>query len=115
MSWNTTTSHAVLLCTVPNADVAQLLSRQLVERSLAACVSTVGPIRSVYHWQGEVCDEAEYLLLIKTTRDRCAELADVLVTLHPYDTPELVEVPLEGGLSKYLDWISACTGQGPSA
>ena len=96
----------VLLTTLPNADTAAEIARILVEEQLCACVNLVPAMRSIYRWQGEVCDETETLAIIKTVRRRYDALAARLVSLHPYDVPELIAVQPVGGHAPYLAWIA---------
>ena len=97
----------VVLTTVGLLERAEHLAKALVERRLAACVNIVGPIRSVYRWQGSIENQQEYLLVIKTTGERAADLAAAFAELHPYEVPEHVELPIEGGGAPYLEWLSA--------
>jgi periplasmic divalent cation tolerance protein len=100
------TNARIVLTTVGLKEAADKLAEQLVERRLAACVNIVGPIRSVYRWRGAVHHDAEYLLLIKTTAERAAELQSELKSLHPYELPECVEVAVTGGSEEYLAWVA---------
>jgi periplasmic divalent cation tolerance protein len=93
--------------TMPDEEQAGRLARVLVERRLAACVQVLGPVTSTYRWQGAVESAREWLCLLKTTRARYRELEAALVELHPYDTPEVVAVPLAAGSRRYLDWLAA--------
>ncbi len=95
----------VVLMTAPDQEVAQRIARTLVEERLAACVNLVPGVRSIYRWQGSVEDDAEILLLAKTGRARCAALAARVQALHPYELPEIVVLPVDGGSQRYLDWI----------
>ncbi len=97
-----------LLCitTLPDADAAGKLATALVERRLAACVNILAPCRSVYRWQGEVHNDNEVPLLIKTTAGRYAALEDYLRQNHPYDLPELIAIDLAQGLPAYLAWLA---------
>lgn len=97
----------VVLTTVGLIEKAEHLAKALVERRLAACVNIVGPIRSIYRWQGAIEDQQEYLLVIKTTKERAVELEAAFAELHPYELPEHVELSIAGGGPGYLDWISA--------
>ncbi len=101
------TNARIVLTTVGLKDVADKLAMQLVERRLAACVNILGPIRSIYRWKHKVHNEAEYLLLIKTTVEHAAQLRSALKELHPYELPECVQLPIEGGSEEYLDWLTA--------
>jgi periplasmic divalent cation tolerance protein len=94
------------LCTVPDYDQAKVIARTLVEERLAACVNLVPRVTSVYRWHGKVEENDEVLLVIKTAVQADLEkMKDRLLTLHPYDVPELLLLPVTYGLDKYLDWI----------
>jgi periplasmic divalent cation tolerance protein len=95
----------VVLITAPDAETAARLARSLVEERLAACVNVVPEIRSFYRWEGAVHDDAEILLVVKTRADRAGELAARVVELHPYDVPEVLELPAAGGSAAYLGWV----------
>ena len=86
---------------------AEQLASALVERRLAACVNIVGPTRSIYRWKDALQSEQEYLLFIKTTAERAANLAATFAELHPYELPEQVELAVDGGSDAYLQWVSA--------
>ncbi|HEY0232044.1 MAG TPA: divalent-cation tolerance protein CutA [Dokdonella sp.] len=103
-------SVLLALCTTPNDEVAARLARILVEERLAACVNRIGGVRSTYRWEGEIRDEAEVLLLIKTTRERFAALESRLSGLHPYEVPELIAFEAVAGLAAYLGWVATETG-----
>lgn len=90
---------------VPDTETGLALAHSLVARQLAACVQIVGPITSVYSWQGETQQGDEWLLLIKTTEDAFDELAAVVVAEHPYEVPEILGVPATHALSEYADWV----------
>ena len=95
----------LVLVTAPDPAVAEGLARSLVEERLAACVNVVPGLRSVYRWQGRVEAADELLLLVKTRADRAAALAARVRELHPYELPEVVELPVLGGSPAYLDWL----------
>lgn len=97
-----------LLCltTCPDAETAAKIARTLVEERLAACVNRLPGIQSTYSWQGEIHEDAEVLLLIKTTRERFAALRGRLMELHPYEVPELIALDIIDGNPAYLDWIA---------
>jgi periplasmic divalent cation tolerance protein len=100
----------VVLSTVGGAADAERLARALVERGLAACVNVVPGVTSVYRWQGKVEAEAEHLLVIKTTAEGFEPLRAALVSLHPYEVPEVVALPVRGGHGPYLAWLDASVG-----
>jgi periplasmic divalent cation tolerance protein len=101
------TSAVVVLITAANEEAAAKLAHSLVNEKLLACANIVPSVRSIYRWQGQVHDQREALLVCKTARDKIDALKLRLAELHPYDTPELLALPVEAGLDKYLAWISA--------
>lgn len=90
---------------------ARALAQGLVEARLAACVQVVGPITSVYRWEGEVQVDDEWLCLAKTTRARLSELTAWIAEHHAYDVPEVIATPVVGGSDAYLRWVAAETVQ----
>ena len=99
----------LLLTTLPVDADADAFASALVDERLAACVSVLPEMRSVYRWQGAVERAAERQLLVKTTRGRITAIAARLRTLHPYDVPELLVVPACDGGEAYLAWVRQCT------
>jgi periplasmic divalent cation tolerance protein len=98
-------------CTVPDRDSAERIAHALVTERLAACVNIIPQVVSVYRWEGKVEQSEELLLLIKTTRQVRADLLrDRLLTLHPYDVPEFLLVPVASGLDKYVAWVTQSVG-----
>jgi periplasmic divalent cation tolerance protein len=96
----------LVLCTCPDAETARSIAAALVERECAACVNILPGVTSVYRWQGQVEQADEWLLLIKTTRDRYADLEHEIRARHPYEVPEIIAVPIDQGLPDYLRWIA---------
>ena len=99
------TDAIVALSTVGNAGDAQRIGRALVERRLVACVNVVPGVTSIYAWKGSVTTDSELLLVIKTRRAKLDEVRSALLELHPYEVPELIALPIEGGHGAYLEWI----------
>lgn len=99
------TETLVVLCTLPDRDQAMRLARALVEEGLAACVNLVPGLTSVYRWQGSVQEDAEVLLLVKTSQAVYTRLEQRIRALHPYELPEIIAVPLQTGQADYLKWI----------
>jgi len=97
----------VVLTTLDKQDDGERLARLLVERELAACVQILPPMISIYRWQGAVERASEILLLIKTTRPAYQRLETVIKENHPYQTPEIIALPVEAGLGDYLSWLAA--------
>jgi periplasmic divalent cation tolerance protein len=99
----------IAFCTCPDRDHADTLARALVDRRLAACVSLLPGVHSVYRWQGGLEHAEEVQLLIKTSADRFAALQAAVLELHPYELPELIAVEVAAGLAPYLAWIGEST------
>jgi periplasmic divalent cation tolerance protein len=102
-------TYLVVLCTTPDAQVGAELGRGLVEQKLAACVNIIPSVRSIYSWQGEVKDDGEAQLLIKTRRARFAAVAQWIRQHHPYTEPEIIALPIAEGSASYLAWIEQQT------
>jgi periplasmic divalent cation tolerance protein len=94
----------LILCTCPDGESAARIARVLVEERLAACVNRVPGLTSVYRWQGEIHEDSEVLLLIKTRSELFESLRARLVALHPYDVPEVIALDIAAGHAPYLDW-----------
>jgi periplasmic divalent cation tolerance protein len=92
--------------TLADQESAERIARQLVEAGLAACVNILSPCRSIYRWQGELHEDGEVPLVIKSTAGRQDELVAFLKQAHPYELPEIVSVEAVGGLDGYLDWVA---------
>jgi periplasmic divalent cation tolerance protein len=96
----------LVISNLPDRASAEALARALIEERLAACVNVLSPCRSVYRWKGKVEQAEEFPVLIKTTRERYADLEAAIRGRHPYDLPEIIALPLAGGLPAYLDWVA---------
>jgi len=88
-----------------NADGAAALAGEIVERGLAACVQRL-PVQSTYRWKGAVESANEVLLMAKTAAGRADELVSFIRERHPYELPEILVTPVEGGLDAYLCWVA---------
>ena len=98
--------YVIALTTLPAEGDAEQLAQQLVTEKLAACVSILPPMRSVYRWKGAVERADERQLLIKTTAARLTDLEARIHQLHPYDVPEFIVLPITQGSAAYLAWLS---------
>lgn len=103
------TDAIVVLTTVTAEDEAVTLVRALLERRLIACGTLLPGARSLYRWKDRISDERETVLMLKTRAARLDGLRDAFTELHPYKVPELLVLPVEAGLDKYLDWINGET------
>lgn len=96
----------LIVSTFPDAETARRIARQLVQEKLAACANLVPAIESIYRWEGKIEAAQETIAFLKTTPARFPELQARLASLHPYDVPEVIAIPLTAGLPNYLRWIS---------
>ena len=102
------TKYRVVLVTCGTLEEARKIARAVVEKHLAACVNILThAIESIYTWEAKVEDSSEYLLIIKTSTERLAELEKEVLGLHSYDTPEFVVLPIVAGSEAYLSWLGA--------
>ncbi len=99
----------IVFTTLPNAEIAGKLARSLVDTRLAACVNILAPCQSVYRWQGDVQEDGEVPLIIKTTAELYPALETYLKQQHPYALPEIVALDVAQGLPEYLNWVAEST------
>jgi periplasmic divalent cation tolerance protein len=101
---------SLVLVTAPSLKVARQLAGAILQKRLAACVNLVPQIESHYWWQGRLERGNEILLLVKTTKTKLPALEKLILAEHPYDTPEIISVPLQTGTPRYLAWIDQSMG-----
>ena len=102
---------AIVLTTAGSRDEAERIARSLVAERLAACVNVVGGAVSLYRWRGDVSRDEETLLLIKTTRERFAEVRRRIRELHSYQLPEAVLLPVLDADPEYAAWVAECVAE----
>jgi len=96
--------YSIVMSTAPSNEVALALAKALIDGHLAACVNVL-PCTSVYRWEGEVKQDDEHLMIIKTRRTYIDDIRDLFAELHPYDLPELISMEMEDGSAEYLKWL----------
>ncbi|MBN2718217.1 MAG: divalent-cation tolerance protein CutA [Deltaproteobacteria bacterium] len=101
----------LVLSTIPPNDAAEM-AHTLVTEKHVACVNIIPMVRSIYTWKGELCDDAESMMVMKTTDDKIAGLIDRIRQLHSYDVPEIVALNIDenGSNPDYLKWVLASVG-----
>ncbi len=99
-------TNYVVFVTAPNEADAARIGRTLVEERLAACANITGQIRSIYRWQDAIEDDAECLMILKTSQASLDALIDRANELHSYEVPEIIALPIHQGFPPYLDWIA---------
>lgn len=100
--------YSAVITTAASKDDAKEIARAILGAKLAACVQLF-PIESLYTWKGEMAEESEVLLLIKTRSELYSELEKAIRDVHKYETPEIIQLPVEKGLSEYFSWIDEVT------
>ena len=92
--------------TVGSKDEARKIGKELVSARLAACVNILDNMNSFYMWEGKVQDDTEIVMIAKTTEERVPELVEKVKSLHSYECPCIVSIPVSGGNQAFLDWIA---------
>lgn len=99
-------NYIVIYITTGSVNEAKKIGRALVEEKLAACSNIISPIRSIYSWQGKICDDKEALMVLKTRKKHFKQIVKRVETLHSYDVPEIIAIPIIEGSSKYMSWLN---------
>ena len=100
------TRFRVVLVTCATLEEARKIARHVVEKRLTACVNIVThAVESFYAWEGKLENSSEYLLIMKTTEERLEELQKQTISLHSYETPEFIVLPVVAGSEEYLKWV----------
>lgn len=101
--------YIIVLCTTNSKDSAKQIAKTLISAKLAACVNLVDKIDSIYRWKGEIVEDSEVLMIIKTQKALFENLKNKIEEIHPYETPEIISFDISEGSKPYLDWISENT------
>jgi len=104
---------ALVYVTAPSREEALRIGRAVVTESLAACANVLDGMTSVFHWNGEIQEESEAVLLLKTRAELAQAVVHRVQELHPYDVPAILVLPVEGGSSLFLSWIGEETFDSP--
>ena len=104
------TDKIVVFSTASSPEEAEKIARALVNERLAACVNVIPSVRSFYRWQGKIEDSPEFLLVIKSSRERFDVLRVALAKLHSYEVPEVIAMPVVDGARNYLNWMDGELG-----
>jgi len=103
-------NFSIVLVTAPDLKTARNLACKALEAHLAACVNLVPRIESHYWWQGKLERGNEILMIFKTSRQCLSHLEKLILSEHPYDTPEFIKIPLAGGAARYIEWLKDSLG-----
>ena len=91
--------------TTDKKEDAKKISREIVEKRLAACVQITGPVTSMYWWKDKIEDTEEWLLIMKTRKELLNKLEQAIIKIHPYEVPEIIAIPVVAGGRSYMDWL----------
>jgi len=105
------TSNVLVYITVPDRGEAIRIARLMIAERLAACANILDGMTSLYHWNGELQESSEAVLLLKTRQELVKSVTDRVCELHPYDVPSILAIPITGGFQPFLNWIVAETDQ----
>lgn len=97
--------YRIYLTTVQNKNDAQTIAKELLKNKAAACVNIIDKISSMYMWKNKICTDSECLLIIKSKANLAEKVQKIILSLHKYDLPELIEIPITAGFEDYLSWI----------
>ena len=103
-------AHCMVLVTVPTPEEGDRIGEALLQKQLAGCINILPMTCSLYFWEGKLCKEPEYLLLIKTRTELFEPIVRLVEEIHPYELPEIIALPIVAG-SAYLEWIDTQTGK----
>ena len=98
-------NEIIVLCTVDSAELGERIATALVEAREAACVNIISGVRSVYRWEGQLCRDAELLLVIKSVAEKFEAVRETIRRIHTYQVPEVIAVPVTAGDADYLKWL----------
>ena len=101
----------MVLTTAPDEETSARIAQAVVGERLAACVQVLPGITSFYRWEGKLEKNGEWLLLLKTSRERLSELTARIESIHPYEVPEVIAFEIAGGAEKYINWVQEETKQ----
>ena len=101
----------IIFCTVDSDELCEQIAAALVEAREAACVNIIPGIRSIYRWEGELCRDAEFLLVIKSVAEKFEAVRERIRRMHTYQVPEVIAVPITTGDADYLKWLRGSIGQ----
>jgi len=98
-------SYIQVLTTTGKKEDAEKIAMTLIERRFAACVQIAGPITSTYRWKGNIEGAEEWLCVIKSREDLYRDVEKAIKSVHPYEVPEIIAIPITAGSGEYLDWL----------
>ena len=102
-----TENFVIIICNTPNIDKAKEISHNLVKQKLAACVNIIDKVTSIYEWEGKIVEDTETTLVIKTLRENSESVESEILSLHPYDVPEIIRIDVTSSNENYYNWLKS--------
>lgn len=100
--------YVIVLVTTSNEQEAEKIIRRLLDEKLIACANIISPVSSHFHWSGKIEKAEECLVLMKSREDLFEKLAETVKSLHSYEVPEILALPIINGSKTYIDWLESC-------
>ncbi len=101
-------AYIIVMVTTASKQEAEKIAQRVLNERLIACANIIGPVSSLFHWSGKIEKAEEYLIFMKSRKDLFEKLAENVKALHSYQVPEIIVLPVIGGLKAYLDWLGSC-------
>ena len=101
-------NYILILCTINDIEKAKEISNFLLKGNLIACANIIPNLTSMYIWQGKICEDAEYLMVLKSRNDKFEEIKTKITDLHPYEVAEIISIDIKDGNKPYLNWLDSC-------
>ena len=101
-------AYVIVLVTTASKQEAEKIAQHLLKKRLIACANIIGPVSSLFHWAGKTEKAEEFLIFMKSRNDLFEKLTETVKALHSYEVPEILVLPIVGGLKEYLSWLGSC-------
>jgi len=105
--------YIIAITTTPSKNEAEKIAKTLLEERLIACANIIGPVQSLFWWQGKIDEAQEHLILMKTRKDLFSKLSEKVKALHSYQIPEIIAVPIVEGFKPYMEWLESSLRTNP--
>ena len=105
--------YIIAITTTPSKNEAEKIAKILLEERLIACANIIGPVQSLFWWQGKIDEAQEHLILMKTRKDLFSKLSEKVKALHSYQIPEVIAVPIVEGFKPYMEWLESSLRTNP--
>ena len=106
-------THIIVLVTAPNKEEAEKIAHSLLNERLIACANIIGPVHSLFWWQDKIDEAQEHIILMKTRKDLFSKLSEKVKSLHSYQVPEIIAIPIVEGFKPYMEWLESSLRTNP--